>query len=69
MKVGIASGKLALILLIFQPTHLEVECESRLHNVPAGVEAHFRVQVVSDKFEGLSQLQVSVFVIQSMMRL
>lgn len=45
----------------FQPAHLEVECESRLHNVPAGTEAHFRVQIVSDKFEGLSQLQVNNF--------
>ncbi|KAI6192262.1 hypothetical protein M3Y97_00318100 [Aphelenchoides bicaudatus] len=41
----------------FKPTHLEVECESKLHNVPAGVEAHFRVQIVSDKFEGQTQLQ------------
>lgn len=37
--------------------HLEVECESHLHGVPPGTEAHFRVQVVSDKFDGLSHLQ------------
>ncbi|KAF1758657.1 hypothetical protein GCK72_015116 [Caenorhabditis remanei] len=36
----------------FQPKHLEVECESHLHNVPKGAEMHFRVQVVSDAFEG-----------------
>ncbi|KAH7725747.1 Protein K11H12.1 [Aphelenchoides avenae] len=41
----------------FQPDHLEVECESHLHNVPKGTEIHFRVQVVSDRFEGLSTLQ------------
>ncbi|KAI6208954.1 hypothetical protein M3Y96_00169500 [Aphelenchoides besseyi] len=40
----------------FQPVHLEVECESRLHNVPSGTEAHFRVQIVSDKFDGLKHL-------------
>uniref|UniRef100_A0A183CE78 BolA-like protein n=1 Tax=Globodera pallida TaxID=36090 RepID=A0A183CE78_GLOPA len=41
----------------FKPEHLEVECESRLHNVPKGAEKHFRVQIVSDKFNGLTQLQ------------
>ncbi|CAD5230773.1 unnamed protein product [Bursaphelenchus okinawaensis] len=41
----------------FNPAHLEVECESQLHNVPKGVEIHFRVQIVSDKFEGLSKIQ------------
>uniref|UniRef100_A0A914DTU8 BolA-like protein 1 n=1 Tax=Acrobeloides nanus TaxID=290746 RepID=A0A914DTU8_9BILA len=41
----------------FNPTHLEVECESHLHNVPKGAEKHFRVQIISDKFEGLSTLQ------------
>ncbi|KAL3117965.1 hypothetical protein niasHT_005208 [Heterodera trifolii] len=41
----------------FKPEHLEVECESRLHNVPKGAEKHFRVQIVSDKFNGMTQLQ------------
>ena len=39
--------------LILQPTHLDVENESRMHSVPAGSETHFKVLVVSDAFEGL----------------
>jgi BolA protein len=35
------------------PTHLDVENESRMHNVPAGSETHFKVVIVSDAFEGL----------------
>ncbi|KAL3103200.1 hypothetical protein niasHS_002386 [Heterodera schachtii] len=44
------------IVDFFKPEHLEVECESRLHNVPKGAEKHFRVQIVSDKFNGMTQL-------------
>jgi BolA protein len=36
----------------FNPTHFEVLNESGKHNVPAGSESHFRVIVVSEKFEG-----------------
>ena len=36
----------------FQPvTHLQVLNESYMHNVPKGSETHFKVVVVSDKFE------------------
>ncbi|CAI5447204.1 unnamed protein product [Caenorhabditis angaria] len=41
----------------FQPKHLEVACESHLHNVPKGAEKHFRVQVVSDAFEGIRVIE------------
>ena len=41
------------LTLALQPTHLEVENESRMHNVPAGSETHFKVVVVSEAFEGL----------------
>jgi len=34
------------------PSHLSVENESNMHNVPAGSESHFRVVVVSENFEG-----------------
>ncbi|MBT3984009.1 MAG: BolA family transcriptional regulator [Bacteriovoracaceae bacterium] len=33
------------------PTHLEVINESHMHNVAEGSESHFRVVVVSEKFE------------------
>jgi stress-induced morphogen len=35
------------------PTHLDVENESRMHNVPPGSETHFKVLIVSSAFEGL----------------
>jgi BolA protein len=34
------------------PSYLEVINESHKHNVPPGSESHFRVIVVSEKFEG-----------------
>jgi BolA protein len=36
------------------PVHLEVVNESHMHNVPAGSESHFKVTVVSPRFEGQS---------------
>jgi len=34
----------------FSPDYLLVENESHMHNVPAGSEMHFKVQIVSDSF-------------------
>lgn len=39
-------------------THLEVLNESYMHNVPKGAETHFKVVVVSDKFDGLPLIKV-----------
>lgn len=36
----------------FAPAHLNVLNESYMHNVPPGSESHFKVVIVSDKFEG-----------------
>lgn len=41
-----------LLLDAFQPDHLEVVNESGGHNVPPGSETHFKVVLVSDRFEG-----------------
>jgi len=41
----------------FEPQHLEVTDESYMHGVPEGAESHFRLLVVSDKFDGLSAVQ------------
>ncbi|KAM9807008.1 bolA-like protein 1 isoform X1 [Syngnathus typhle] len=41
----------------FHPDHLEVHNESHMHAVPPGSESHFRVLVVSGRFQGLSLLQ------------
>ena len=40
------------------PLHLEVINESYMHNVPKGSETHFKVLVVSDKFDELSLIKV-----------
>lgn len=40
----------------FSPIHLAVLNESHLHHVPANSETHFKVIVVSGKFEGLRLL-------------
>lgn len=41
-----------------QPIHLEVVNESYMHNVPKGSETHFKVLVVSNKFESLPLIKV-----------
>lgn len=39
------------------PSHLEVINESHMHNVPAGSETHFKVVVVSKRFDGLAPVR------------
>ena len=39
----------------FEPFYLEVVDESYRHNVPAGSESHFKVVLVSDRFQGIVQ--------------
>jgi len=41
----------------FSPSHIEVQCESHMHNVPEGSEMHFRVVLVSEGFEQLRKVQ------------
>lgn len=36
----------------FSPLHLEVVNESHMHNVPPGSESHFKVTLVTEKFDG-----------------
>lgn len=36
-----------------QPEFLKVINESDMHNVPTGSESHFKVTIVSDRFDGL----------------
>jgi stress-induced morphogen len=43
--------------LALHPVHLDVENESRMHNVPPGSETHFKVVVVSEAFEGLGLVE------------
>lgn len=37
-------------------SHLDIQNESHMHNVPPGSESHFRVVVVSDEFAELKLL-------------
>src|SRR4051812_43665805 len=39
------------------PSHLEVINESHMHSVPKGSETHFKVVVVSSRFDGLSAVK------------
>lgn len=39
------------------PSHLEVINESHMHNVPKGSETHFKVVVVSPRFEGMTPVK------------
>ena len=41
----------------FQPVVLKIINESPNHNVPEGSESHFRVIIVSQKFEGVSTIK------------
>ena len=42
----------AKITADLEPLHLEVINESHKHSVPPGSESHFKVVVVSDRFDG-----------------
>ncbi|EEB19328.1 conserved hypothetical protein [Pediculus humanus corporis] len=39
------------------PIHLSIINESYMHNVPKGSETHFKIVLVSDKFENMTLLQ------------
>jgi stress-induced morphogen len=39
------------------PSHLEVINESHMHSVPKGSETHFKVVIVTDRFDGLSAVK------------
>ena len=43
--------------LALSPTHLQVENESHMHNVPENAETHFKLVVVSEAFTGLRAVQ------------
>ncbi|VDM50411.1 unnamed protein product [Toxocara canis] len=63
---GRADLKQSLMPFEIAPSHLEIECESRLHKGPRDAERHFRVEIVSDHFEGLRTVQVRRSLVSSM---
>lgn len=44
------------------PVHLEVINESYMHNVPKDAESHFKVLVVSEKFENVPLIKVFILI-------
>lgn len=52
---NLIKSKLAKAL---EATYLNIINESYMHNVPAGSETHFKVVVVSSKFDGLPLIKV-----------
>jgi len=42
------------IVAAFEPDFIDLVNESNQHNVPPGSESHFRLTLVTDKFEGQS---------------
>lgn len=40
----------------FSPTVIELVNESHLHHRPSGAETHFRLLIVSEKFQGMSRI-------------
>lgn len=59
MRGPVAKAIISALNEHFQPIHLEVINESYMHNVPKNSETHFKVLVVSDKFENLPLIKVS----------
>ena len=45
------------IQALLTPTYLDVLNESHMHSVPPGSESHFKLVIVSAKFENQSRLQ------------
>lgn len=43
-----------------EPSYLEILNESYMHNVPKGSETHFKVLVVSDKFQNEPLIKVII---------
>ena len=44
------------VLSAFQPAFIELENESSNHHVPPGSETHFKLILVSEKFQGVSRV-------------
>ena len=59
--IGIIEASIRTKLIkAFNPQHLDVLNESYMHNVPKGAETHFKVVVVSDKFNDQTLITVRI---------
>ena len=43
-----------------EPVHLDILNESYMHNVPRGSETHFKVVIISDKFDNVPLIKVII---------
>lgn len=41
----------------YSPSHLEIENESHMHSSGLGAESHFKVLMVSERFQGMGKVQ------------
>lgn len=55
--MGVRDGVEEKLRGALEPVHLEVVNESHMHSVPKGSETHFKVVVVSPRFEGMSAVK------------
>lgn len=55
--MSIQEGIESILRSELQPSHLQVENESRNHNVPPDSETHFKVVIVTPLFAGKRQVQ------------
>eukprot|EP00471_Norrisiella_sphaerica_P005805 CAMPEP_0184480532 /NCGR_PEP_ID=MMETSP0113_2-20130426/2038_1 /TAXON_ID=91329 /ORGANISM="Norrisiella sphaerica, Strain BC52" /LENGTH=110 /DNA_ID=CAMNT_0026859073 /DNA_START=48 /DNA_END=380 /DNA_ORIENTATION=- len=53
---SVKTGIQTKLMKEFKPLHLEVINESHMHNVPKNSETHFKVIVVSDKFNEVKHI-------------
>ena len=47
----------AKVAAALTPAYLDVMNESHMHSVPSGSESHFKLVIVSDKFDGLTRVK------------
>ena len=52
--MSIASEINDIVVEALEPLRLDVINESHMHNVPPGSESHFKLVIVTDRFEGQS---------------
>ena len=55
--MGAVEKAIVEILEAIAPTHLEVRNESFMHAVPEDSETHFKVVIVSDRFDGIRSVR------------
>lgn len=56
-RVRVQQAIEAKVAEALEPVHLDVVNESHMHSVPPGSESHFKLVIVSDRFEGVPRVK------------